>query len=112
MVPVTLRLTVSASPLTVFRVIVSLAAPAVFSATFDLSNDKPSVNFENLTCRNCGLVGGQIEICIDFANLVFNRRSGICCTCQTEESMMSQVHDGLFIGGSKVLDLPVTLLFP
>ena len=61
-------------------------------------------NLQNLTCRNSGVVGRQIEVGIDLADLILNGWSGICCTSQTEECVMSQIDYGLLVGGSQILD--------
>jgi len=40
------------------------------------------VNLENLTRGDGGIVGGKIEVGVDFADLVLNSRRGVCRSCQ------------------------------
>ena len=61
-------------------------------------------NLQNLTSRNSGLVSRQIEIGIDFADLVLNGWCGICCACKTEECVVGQVDNGILVGSSQILD--------
>ena len=61
-------------------------------------------NLQNFTCGNSSLVSWQIEIGIDLTNLVLNRRSGISCACQTEESVVGQVDNRLFVCSCQILN--------
>jgi len=60
-------------------------------------------HLQDLTSRNSGVVGGQIEVRVDFADDVVNRRCGISGASNREEGVMCQVHDGLLVGGSQIL---------
>ena len=66
--------------------------------------ERCTLNLQDLTCRNGGSVSGQIEVGVDLTDLILNRRGGVGGTSQREEGVMREVHDGLLVRRSHVLD--------
>ena len=76
----------------------------ILSEGFRLTEiERRTFNLQNFTCRDSGSICWQIEVCINLTDQILNAWGGICCSCQTEESMMCQVDNGLLIGGSQIL---------
>ena len=63
-----------------------------------------SGHFQDLTCRNGGLIDGEVEIGIDLKQLVVDGRGGIGNTLDREEGVMRKVYDGLLVGCCLILD--------
>ena len=61
-------------------------------------------NLQDFTCWNGRCISGQIEVSIDFANLVFDAGSGIGSTAQCKEGVVCQVDNRLLVGGCQILN--------
>ena len=69
-----------------------------------------TLNLQYLTCWDSCSIGRQIEVGVDFADLVFDTWSRISSTAQCEESVMCQVYDGLLVGSSQILNYQLVLI--
>ena len=58
----------------------------------------------DFACGNARLVDGDVEIGIDFANLVVDGGGGIGYSLKREESVAGQVDDSLLVGGCHIFD--------
>ena len=72
--------------------------------------ERSSFNLQDFTCWNGRCVGGQIEVCIDFANLALDAGSGIGSTAQCKEGVVCQVDNRLLVSGSQILNNQLVLV--
>ena len=72
--------------------------------------ERCSLDLQDFTGRNSGVVGGQIEVGVYFADLILDGGSRVGATCQCKEGVVCQVDNGLLVGGCQILDDQLVLV--